>query len=629
MSKELRQTAGREPAWRFPRRNDGIDYVNDPSSTHFSDAPIPKLVREIVQNSLDAKEPDIAEPVTVNFAETKVQRDLIAADILERHLRSCLDRAESDERPGARDVYTKALAVANQPLIPCLKIQDTGTTGLHDLQWQALVVQEGAVSKRGGAPGGSYGIGKNAVLNVSDLRTVFYSTRFVAGRRGRVEKLQGKATLTAHPDPDDSSEDLQHIGFFGQDRSNPVMGPAIPDFFRLNETGTGVFVLGFNPHTSDWSNQLVTAAIENFFFAIHNKRLVVTVTQRDGNTEKVDHQTIDYLFDKLNPINKDAVHYYRAIRDLNDDEVERTERIERLGRLNTYLIFDEGAPRRMAFVNRNGMLVTDSREQKLNPLAPRARSLWPDFAGVVMPDSDPGDLWLRRMENPSHDSLSSGQLLNESDRRVAERRLKQARQALSEIIERKAQVDKYGEVSNVDELAHILPDKDEFPSSRKLDVKVIETQTPRYETDDQETESKGGGLGEYLNEGEGRSGGGRGETRNGSGEEGNTSSNSRLRQPVLQRVRYIPISSSEAVVAFNFIADSSREVKLSLVPAGSDRDPQVSDPVAIIEATMNGEVETPLVVENGVVSITPDPTNRTTIRVVADGVLDTQAVRLR
>ena len=629
MSKDQSQTAERKPAWRFPRRNDGIDFVNDPSSTHFSDDPIPKLVREIVQNSLDAKQADIAGPVTVNFSETEVERDLIGADVLEHHLRACLERAESDARREAREVYAKALAVAKQPHIPCLKIQDTGTTGLNDPQWQALVVQEGAVSKGGGSPGGSYGIGKNAVLNISDLRTVFYSTRFVAGRRGRVEKLQGKATLTGHPDPDGSSEDLQHIGFYGQGGSNPVMGTAIPNFFRLSETGTGVFVLGFNPHTSNWVDQLVTAAIENFFFAIHHKRLVVTVTQRDGDTVTVDHQTIDYLFDKLKPINKGAVHYYRAIRDLNDDEVERTERIERLGRLNTYLIFAEGAPRRMALVNRNGMLVTDSREQKLNPLSPRARSLWPDFAGVVMPDSDLGDLWLRRMENPSHDSLSSGQLLNETDRRVAERRLKRARQALSEIIEQKAQIDMYGEVSNVDELAHILPDMDELPSFIKLDVKVIESQMPRFEMADQETESQGGGPGENFDEGEGRSSGGGGETRTGSGDDGNASTKSQLRRPILQRVRYIPLSSSEAVVAFNFAGDFSREVKLSLVPAGSDRDPQVSDPVAIIEATMIGEVELPLAVDNGVVSITPDPTNRTTIRIVADGVLDTQAVRLR
>ena len=44
------------PTWRFPPRNGGIDFVTDPSSAHFSDAPITKLVRELLQNSLDAKD---------------------------------------------------------------------------------------------------------------------------------------------------------------------------------------------------------------------------------------------------------------------------------------------------------------------------------------------------------------------------------------------------------------------------------------------------------------------------------------------------------------------------------------------------------------------------------------------
>ena len=83
--------------------------------------------------------------------------------------------------------------------IPCLRVQDTGTMGLNDARWKALVLQEGAVSKGGGAPGGSYGIGKNAVLNVSDLQTVFYSTRLIEGRKGLVTKLRGEGNSHRSP----------------------------------------------------------------------------------------------------------------------------------------------------------------------------------------------------------------------------------------------------------------------------------------------------------------------------------------------------------------------------------------------------------------------------------------------
>ena len=92
-----------------------------------------------------------------------------------------------------------------------------------------------------------------------------------------------------------------------------------------------------------------------------------------------------------------------------------------LGKLRVYLAFAQGAPRRVAHINRNGMLITDSREQKNSPLSPRGRSLWPDFVGVIVPETDAGDLWLRKMENPSHDSLSSGQLRKEEDRREADK----------------------------------------------------------------------------------------------------------------------------------------------------------------------------------------------------------------
>ena len=115
-------------------------------------------------------------------------------------------------------------------------------------------------------------------MNVSDLQTVFYSTRLVEGRKGLVTKLQGKATLTGHTDPDGSDGDLQHIGFYCLQGAMPLMGTgASLQFFQLSETGTGVFIMGFNSHSSDWVDQMATAVIENFFYAIHHQKLAVEI----------------------------------------------------------------------------------------------------------------------------------------------------------------------------------------------------------------------------------------------------------------------------------------------------------------------------------------------------------------
>ena len=300
-----------------------------------------------------------------------------------------------------------------------------------------------------------------------------------------------------------------------------------------------------------------------------------------------------------------------------------------LGRLRAYVTFGEGSPRRVAHINRNGMLITDSREQKINPLAPRGRSLWPDFVGVIVPDTDAGDLWLRRMENPSHDSLSSGQLRSEEDRRGADRRLRQVRRELGEIIERRAEIDRYGDASNIDELAGILPDQGDTQGERTLTTRVIESRTSPSQMVEvaDEVEDRGGGEGEDRGDGSGDRGEGTGE--GGHGEDGDRPVSRGDRRAELRRVRYIPLSSGEAIVAFNPISDPPREVRLSLMPAGTDSDPKGVRPVAIIEATRIGDIEEPLTVNDGEIAFTPESNDRVTIRVVADGNMDRQAFRLR
>ena len=621
------------PTWVFPPRNGGIDYVNDPSGPHFSDAPIAKLVRELIQNALDAKHDGFAGPVTVTFSETSVKRGLIGGAVLQHHLQSCLHRISGD-RPDRADVYTNALSVIKRRDIPCLKVQDAGTVGLNDARWKALVLQEGAVSKGGGAPGGSYGIGKNAILNVSDLQTVFYSTRLVEGRKGLVTKLQGKATLNGHPDPSGSGEDLQHIGFYSLQNGEPIMGKGIPKFFQLAETGTCVFIMGFNPRSSDWVEKVATAVVENFFYAIHHQDLTIEIVPKDERPVTIDHQTIDYCFGHLTPINRNARHYYRAIRDASKGEVQITERFRGLGRLRAYIVFDEGSPRRVAHINRNGMLISDSREQKVNPLAPRGRSLWPDFACVIVPDTDVGDLWLRRMENPSHDALSSGHLRSEADRREADSQLRRARQKLRSIIDQMAEVDRYGDVTNIDELAELLPDQDGGPGDRVLTTHVIETRSNlanMLTIITGESESKGGGEGEEL--GDGTGGGGEQDDEDegggqGHGEEGDRPTRHWERRAVLKGVRYISLSSDEAIIAFNPASNPPREVRLSLAPAGTERDPRGIRRVAITKATRVGEVEEPLTITDGEITYTPESNARVTIRIVANGNLDRQSFRL-
>ena len=83
---------------------------------------------------------------------------------------------------------------------------------------------------------------------------------------------------------------------------------------------------------------------------------------------------------------------------------------------------------------------------------------------------------MRDMENPSHDSISPDQLLDKTAQQSAKRVLKASRDAIRTIIDRKAETNKYGDTSNLDELATQIPELDpSAPGNRSLAVDTVPT----------------------------------------------------------------------------------------------------------------------------------------------------------
>ena len=610
-----------EAFWQFPPRNGGIKFIQDPSSAYFSDDPLPKLVREVVQNSLDAKESGLNTPVEVVFTETYVEADDIGGADLKCHLKACQDQAKEEKRPNVLKHYTRALKTLNVKKIRCLQIVDSGTTGLEGKNWDALVIEEGSVQKSGDAPGGSYGIGKNAVFNVSDIRTVIYSTRCLE-RQGRMEKLQGKATLMAHPNPKDKGEQLQHIGFFARSGVKPILGKDIPDLFRLDDIGAGVFIMGFNPRSEEWAREVVSAVIENFFYAIHYKRLVVKVKSQKPEEIVVNHETLDLLFEGKD--NNPSYHYYRAIR---DEEQRETDTIGNIGPLAAHVLVGEG-PRRTAYVNLNGMLITDIRDQKINPIAPRGRELWPNFAVVIVPGTIAVDEWIRRTENPSHDSMSPAQLIERRDIQEAHKWFREARYAIRAIVDKKAEIEKYGDPSNLDELASMFPDEfdPDAPGNRVLKTTIsktrITTAPPGSGVDSGAGTESGTGSGTGTGTGTGNDNGGGTDIGNGNGggtgtRPGSGPGSSRgarpLRPPRLNRPRFIPTDTSKATIAFTLTEEVSESVNIALRPAGGEWARE--DKVAITEAVVLSPKGQEVRIEDGVLSLIPNANERVVIEV--------------
>ena len=619
------------PTWHFPPRGWGLDVIQDLSNAHFRDAPIPKLVREVLQNSLDANDTNLAGPVDVEITECAVDAELIGRDQLKRHIEECLSRTNREKRARVRSLYEQAMRTLEAQSISCLKMVDSGTLGLQGSSWDALVLQEGSVQKPGEAPGGSNGVGKNAVLNVSDLRTVFYSTRYVLSREGRVEKFQGKATLMDHPDPDDETNNVQHVGFFSLPEGKPVLTTQIPDFFRLPEVGTGVFVMGFNPRSANWVDEVTSAVIENFFYAVHHKTLVVRVKDLADNSVLINHETLDSLFAKHSD-QQPAHYYYKATRDL---ESTQTPPIGKIGPLNVYVSIGSG-PRRTAYINRNGMLITDSREQKINPIAPRGKSLWPDYGTIVAPATSRGDEWIRQMESTSHDAMSPRQCFEGKELRDAENWLRQTRAAVSKIIDDAAQVEKYGDTSNLNELATMFPDEfdTEAPGNRLLPT---ETSNPRMSH----------GLAVTLNEASGEDTGEdqssqqsqerekedadeerkkRNQQSNQSEGKDQGSGSNRGRRPRLTRPRLVTTGSRAATIAFTPAGEPQQTMKIALTPAGSEWGQE--SPVQIVGARVVSPQGQRVDVADGSITLTPQSPDRIVIEITTSDPINESAFRI-
>ena len=621
-----------KPSWHFPSRGWGLDVIQDLSNAHFRDSPIPKLVRETLQNSLDANDTNLAGPVNVEITECSVDTDLIGGRQLKRHLEQCLNRAKK-ERPKIYSLYDQAVRTLTTENVRCLKIVDSGTLGLKGPSWDALVLQEGSVQKPGEAPGGSNGVGKNAVLNVSDLRTVFYSTRYIDGRRGRVEKFQGKATLMDHPDPDDADNNVQHVGFFSLQKGKPILTKEIPAFFKLPEVGTGVFVMGFNPRSDNWVDEVTAAIIDNFFYAVHHKMLVVRVNGQDDESVLINHRTLDPLFTKHSD-QQPAHHYYQAIR---DSAHTRTEPIGKIGPLDVYMSIGSG-PRRTAYINRNGMLITDSREQKANPIAPRGKSLWPDYVVVVSPATARGDEWIRQMESTSHDSMSPRQCFENKDLRNAENWLREIRNAVSQIIDDSAQVEKYGDTSNIDEMARIFPDEfdPEAPGNRMLRT---ETSNPRVshgstmilnEASEEESDEHDGtheNQDQQEDDGDDRENDKK-EKRKTNPREGRNkgSGSNRGRKPRLAGPRFVPTSPRTATIAFTPADEPQQTMTITLTPAGTEW--RHEEPVQIIDAKVISPQGQKAQVVDGSIKLTPTSSERILIEISTSEPMNETAFRI-
>ena len=450
-----------EYSWRFAPTHGGAEHSSNAAQHHFAADAYSKMVREILQNSLDHPEPGLGQ-VEVTFEIIDIPTSAVKGHQLVPHIKSAINEVQDQEE---LEKYQKATQLLERPTVRALAIRDANTTGLTGTNWKNLIFKEGAPDNRSEiTKGGSFGFGKNAPFNLSLCNTIIYSTRYVSNMaKGRVTRAAGRCQLATHDNPN-KEERLQHIGFLAihnhQDETTynqPIEGPSVPEPFQLTETGTGIFIIAFDDQTFyDWPERTKEATIRNFFAAIQKGNLAVSITSQNlGEQYKIDQGSIGALIADLPP-RDETRYYYQALK----AEATRTKpsgKLTQFGDIDLWITTDAEACRRLAHINRRGMLITNSRQGSDNPLYPYGGGMWAPWAAVTMATTEEADRYLRRMEPPAHDSIKPNLFKLPNDQANAREELKLQQDQIRHEI--RAAIDDLhrNKSDNIRELAELFP----------------------------------------------------------------------------------------------------------------------------------------------------------------------------
>jgi len=315
-----------ENEWRFPKSNFGERKgISSGDTEAFKKAPYQAFAREILQNSIDARDSNDF-PVRVEFHEFEIStNDIPGVEKLKEAIKNCI--ALWEHKPEYVEEYQQMLDILQQSSITCLRISDFNTNGLVGIetieqknnQFLALTKGTGISEKSSGLSGGSKGMGKNAAFLMSSLRTVFYSTisnKDLSNNPGTHFGSIGVAELISGY-ADESKEDYtQGTGYFGSDDRNNASKETIKLENSLNtrmnnQYGTDIYIIGFK-NDRNWKQEVINSILDSFMAAIVLEQLEISVDNNEINNKTIKEIVYDdSIIDKGNKSN--FISQYRLL----------------------------------------------------------------------------------------------------------------------------------------------------------------------------------------------------------------------------------------------------------------------------------------------------------------------------
>lgn len=433
---------GEKRGWYFPNNNGGeAEGFENQGINQFKMSPYGKLAREIIQNSYDAKVQKDNNKVKVEFRLVKLEKNRIPnlEDIKESIKASAEYFPESDRLQKFKQNANEKI---EKETIDVLKISDYNTTGLVGIEertnsaWYGLIKSSGNSTKRG-VSGGSYGSGKHAAFVFSYFRTILYGTYV----ENEGYAFQGKSILCSHKKNGIEKRGIGYWGEIEEKECKPIRNPEIMDeFYRRNETGTDLYIIGAKLEEQNWINNIMYSVIENFWKLIIENKLEVSIIDGE-NSIIIDSKNIRALAElgKEENVKIDEHDNFNAYKFIElNDSVEDI----RYGSICEENDVELKIAKLPQYAEKKILRMRDT-EMKINIFSPRKRPV--NFIGILMAKGEELNRQLRESEPQTHDSWNADNIEDDEDRKKVKETIKRLDEWMNNQIDTLSYVDDVSE----------------------------------------------------------------------------------------------------------------------------------------------------------------------------------------
>ena len=383
------------------------------------------IVRELIQNSLDAAAPPGSQ-VQVDFVFDKLPVSNIPGIDIFRSAFDAAKRTHAHSPEAAEAQIERITESLNSDRVSVLQVFDNGS-GLDNIRTNALL-SDGLTNKVGedARSAGSYGLGHYTAFPASDLQYVLYGGLTESGHR----TMSGHAILASHFDREnllgkdgyyiqaEPRLDIRNRYRFPENHQIPsAVNVALDRIQTRVGHGTVVMLLAFNNFrdNDDPAEAILRVAARHFYPVIRTGHLVVR-TARNGKTRLLDDSTAETLLrsgrterrSRMDSINGSKAYAIWRTLHLGEKREVHTD----FGKIRLFVRPADTDESTRITLYRSGMFITDS----VPLIRPYHFSQYRRFNAVILintpnPDEDTSAFDLvRQAEGEKHASIDKKRL---------------------------------------------------------------------------------------------------------------------------------------------------------------------------------------------------------------------------